>query len=108
VIRSDHSKVPPIQRCYFSQFQPFSNRNHRRICSAERQTGVRLDKLSHAVEVSVRDRDQGEDLVADRAEEGSRDGGAALTFQQVADLGQDRAGSSNGRGAVSNHSTQRA
>ncbi len=76
--------------------EALSDRDHRGVSGAKREISVGLHEVGHAVEVGGGQRDEGEDVVPDRAQEPGLSLRAALAFEQVAHLGQDRGGHQQG------------
>lgn len=104
----DDGEVPMVEGGDLMHAEALSYRDHRGVSGTEQEIGVGLDKIGHTVQVGGGQRHESKDVVPDRAQEPGLSLRATLTFQQVAHLGQDRAGTSKGPGASSNKAMQRA
>ena len=80
--------------------QSLTQASKRGVSDAEREIGVGLNEVGHAVEVGGGQRDEGEDVVPDRAQEPGLSLCATLTFQQVAHVSQDWGGHQQGSGGI--------
>lgn len=88
--RADDAEVAVVEGRDFGDPQPFGDRDHGGVGGAEREVGVGVDQVGHALVVSEFEVDDDDRLLGDRAKERALDPRTAGAGEQVADFGHDR------------------